>query len=660
MDGIPDRFPDEPGQNKRSNRMTKAKILIVEDESIIASVIAAALKKFAYEVIDILNTGEAAAAVALQKKPDLILMDIRLLGAMDGISAAEQIQQHLDIPIIYLTAYADEPTLERAKKTRPYGYIPKPFQEIELKTTIEMALYKHGFEVQLKESEAKFRSLFENSPDVIYISDKAGNILEINPAGLALFGYAREEIIGIKPDRMYADPEDCKTFLRQIKNQKSVKDYELKLKNKKGDIIYGLETTGIMTDQKGDMSGFQGIIRDITERRRLETEHKNLEAQLFQAQKMEALGQLAGGVAHDFNNLLTGISGFTKFAIEEMPEGSASRDDLQEVMKLAKRAEALTRQLLAFSRRQTLQTEVLNINRTVQDMIKMLDQLIGENIEFVFALAPELGNVNIAHSQLEQVLMNLVINARDAMGGGGKLTIETANSFLDQDYAAAHIGVIPGEYVMLAVSDTGCGMDEHTCQHMFEPFFTTKPQGKGTGLGLSTVFGIVSQLKGSIAITSAPAQGTTVKIYLPREAGPAAECAPVPAGKRALKKGTILIVEKDPAILKVARRMIAACGYSVYTASLAPEAEKVMADHGQAVDLVLIDVMMPGRDGSRLFASWKKKYPQLRVLFMSGHMDSSLINEKILARGLPFIQKPFTPEVLTLKIAKSMGEELND
>jgi two-component system, cell cycle sensor histidine kinase and response regulator CckA len=640
--------------------MAKTNILIVEDESIIASVIAGALRKFGYEVIGILNTGEAAVAEVLQKKPDLVLMDIRLQGSMDGISAAEQILDKLDIPIIYLTAYADEPTLERAKKTRPYGYIPKPFQEIELKTTIEMALYKHGFELQLKDSEARFRSLFENSQDVIYISDKAGNILEINPAGLALFGYEREEILKMQIGQHFADALDRKSFFAQLASNKNLKEYELRLKNKKGDIIYALQTANSMTDADGKIYGFQGIIRDMTERKRAETERKNLEAQLFQAQKMDALGQLAGGVAHDFNNLLTGISGFTKFAIEEMPEGSATRDDLLEVMKLAKRAEALTRQLLAFSRRQTLQSEVLNINRTVQEMIKMLDQLIGENIEFVFALAPELGNVNIARSQLEQVLMNLVLNARDAMGGGGKLKIETANVVLDQDYADAHVGVTPGEYVMLAVSDTGCGMDEHTCQHMFEPFFTTKPHGKGTGLGLSTVFGVVSQLKGSIAVNSAPAQGTTIRIYLPKEAAPAAECAPASAGKGTLKKGTILIVEKDPAILKVAHRMIAACGYRVYTASVAAEAEKVMVDHGQAVDLALIDVMMPGRDGPRLFASWKKKYPQLRVLFMSGHMDSALINEKILGRGLPFIQKPFTPEALTLKVAESMEEELHD
>jgi two-component system cell cycle sensor histidine kinase/response regulator CckA len=496
--------------------MTKAKILIVEDEAIIASVIAGALRKFGYEVIDILNTGEEAVAVALQKKPDLILMDIRLQGALDGIDAAELILEKIDIPFIYLTAYADGTTLERAKKTRPYGYIPKPFQEIELKTTIEMSLYKHVFAMQLKESEAKFRSLFENSQDVIYISDKAGNLLEMNPAGLSLFGYEREEIIGIKPDRFYADPEDCKSFLLQIKNNKSLKEYELKLKNKKGDTLYCLETTNIMFDKNGKMNGFQGIIRDITALKLAETVRTNLEVQLLQSQKMEALGQLAGGVAHDFNNLLTGISGFAKFAFEQVSSDSAVREDLAEVLKLTKRAEALTRQLLTFSRKQTIQPILFNINRSVEEMMKMLGRLIGENIELAFVLAPDLGNVNADPSQLEQVLANLTINARDAMASGGKLTVATANIFLDQDYASANIGVLSGDYIMLAVSDTGCGMDDKIRQHLFEPFFTTKPQGKGTGLGLSTVYGIVNQLKGNIQVDSEPGQGTTFRIYLPR------------------------------------------------------------------------------------------------------------------------------------------------
>ena len=250
--------------------MAKTRILIVEDEAIIASVIAAALKKFGYEVIEIINSGEAAVTAALEQEPDLILMDIRLQKEMDGITAVERIQEHLDIPVIYLTAYADEPTLERAKKTKPYGYIPKPFQEIELRTTIEMALYKHGFEIKLKESEARFRSLFENSQDVIYINDSEGNLLEMNPAGLSLFGYGREEIINTQPDYLYVDPRERQAFLAEVRQKRKVKDHELRLRNKKGERIAGLVTANAMTDKDGRISGIQGIIRDETEKKKRE------------------------------------------------------------------------------------------------------------------------------------------------------------------------------------------------------------------------------------------------------------------------------------------------------------------------------------------------------------------------------------------------------
>jgi two-component system, cell cycle sensor histidine kinase and response regulator CckA len=640
--------------------MAKANILIVEDESIIASVIAGALKKFGYHVIDILNTGEAAVDEVLQNRPDLILMDIRLQGAMDGIGAAEQILKQLDIPIIYLTAYADEPTLERAKKTRPYGYIPKPFQEIELKTTIEMALYKHEFEVRLKESEARFRSLFENSQDMIYVSDPQGKILEINPAGLNLLGYRREEILGIPADKFYADPEDRNAFINEIKNKQNLKEYELTLKNIKGDILYGLETANTMIDQEGRITGFQGIIRDVTESRKAELARRNLEAQLFQAQKMEAMGQLAGGVAHDFNNMLMGISGFVKFAIEQVPKDSPARDDLNEVLKLSKRAEILTRQLLAFSRRQNFLTEVLDFNRVVEEMMKMLGRLIGENIELAFVLAPETGNVSADPGQLEQVLMNLVVNARDAMPGGGKLTIETARVCLDENYVRAHIGILPGEYVKLSVSDTGEGMDENTRQHIFEPFFTTKPQGKGTGLGLSTVYGIVNQLKGGIEVDSEPGRGTVFRVYLPQVSGPAAEKIPETTCEIIRSKGTILIVEDDAVVRLIAQRAVEHCGFSVLTAASSKEADDVMTAHAPDIELALIDVVLPGRNGFKLAESWRREYPRLKVLFISGYMDNATVNNDILAHGLPFIQKPFLTDDLARKVTAMMEDNKND
>jgi signal transduction histidine kinase len=395
----------------------------------------------------------------------------------------------------------------------------------------------------------------------------------------------------------------------------------------------------------------------LQERKRAEAERKNMETRLLQAQKMEALGQLAGGVAHDFNNLLTGISGFAQFALEQTPAGSPAREDLKEVLKLAKRAEALTRQLLTFSRRQALPPEVLNINRTFEEMMKTLGRLIGENIDLVFILATDLGNVNVDPGQLEQVLVNLALNARDAMPGGGKLTVKTANVFLNHDNPGVDLSLRPGEYVMLAISDTGCGMDENTRQHIFEPFFTSKLQGIGTGLGLSTVYGIVNQLKGVILVDSQPGQGTTFKIYLPRVVAAANEKTPTTAGKEPLLKGTILIVEDDAAVLQITQRAIEVCGYHVLTAASSSEADMMLAVDGENVDLILLDVVLPGGNGYILFESLREKYPQLRVLYMSGYIDNTTVNNDILARGLPFIKKPFTAEALTLKVLEVLGEK---
>jgi two-component system cell cycle sensor histidine kinase/response regulator CckA len=523
-----------------------------------------------------------------------------------------------------------------------------------------MALYKHGFELQLKASEARFRSLFENSQDVIYISDKSGNLLEINPAGLKLFGYSHAEILHTNMESLYQNPVDHSALLTALRESRNITDFEVELKKKDGTPMACLQSTQVRIDEKSSIMDMQGIIRDITELKRAETERKSLESQLFQAQKMEALGQLAGGVAHDFNNLLTGISGFAKFALEQVPQGSSAREDLSEVLKLAKRAETLTRQLLTFSRRQTLQPKVLNINRTVEEMMKMLGRLIGENIKLVFLLAPDLGDMNIDPGQLEQVLMNLAVNARDAMPAGGNLTVETANIFLDQDYARANIGVTPGEYIMLAVSDTGCGMDDNTRQHIFEPFFTTKPQGKGTGLGLSTVYGIVNQLKGSILVDSNPGQGSTFKVYLPMVVPDAVEKPPAAAGKEPSRKGTILIIEDDAAVLQITQRVLEVNDYRVLTAASSLEADKVLAIHGESVDLILLDVVLPGLDGYQLFESWVKSYPHLLVLYMSGYMDNAIVNKKILAHGIPFIQKPFTAETLVLKVLEALGEKHHD
>jgi len=373
--------------------MAKARILIVEDEAIIASVIAGALRKFDYEVVDILNTGAAAVAVALEKTPDLVLMDIRLQDDVDGIAAAGRIQETADIPIIYLTAYADESTLERAKRTQPYGYIPKPFQEIELRTTIEMALYKHGFEVRLKESEARFRSLFENSQDVIYIVDLAGKLVEMNPAGLDLFGYAREELIGREPDFLYVDGGDRDEMLAKIWDRRQVKDYEVHLKKKNGEKVTAQVTASVMTDSQREVFGFQGILRDVTLK-------KKLEEQMLQTAKLDSLGRLASGIAHDFNNYLTIINGYSEMLLAENPADSNS-ENLRLILQAGKNASKLVAKILGFSRRQAPAPVVVDINAALGDLERMVRRLVGENIELRIELDPEAGNVRIDPGQLE-------------------------------------------------------------------------------------------------------------------------------------------------------------------------------------------------------------------------------------------------------------------
>jgi two-component system cell cycle sensor histidine kinase/response regulator CckA len=747
--------------------MAKANILIVEDESIIASVIAAALKKFEYEVIDILNTGEAAVTEALHKKPDLILMDIRLQGAVDGIAAAELIQEQMDIPIIYLTAYADEPTLERAKKTKPYGYIPKPFQEIELKTTIEMALYKHGFEMQLKESEARFRSLFENSQDVIYIADRQGNLLELNPAGLSLFGYEREELLGTQPDQLYADPRDRKSFNAQIKNKKSLKEYELRLKNKKGDIIYGLETANTMTDKNGKISGIQGIIRDITEKKKREetlnllqtaitssseavvitdgagnivytnpafetitgygtlaalgknmgflkseqssetvtkqmwetissgrswagefinqrqdgslfhqrsivspvfdekgtishyvniasdiSKEKKLEEQLIQAAKLDSLGHLASGIAHDFNNYLTIINGYSEMLLYDN-ENNKNSDHLRIILQAGLNASKLVAKILGFSRRQTTVPTVIDVNRTMKDLERMVRRLLGEGIELKLDLHADAGRIFIDSTQIEQVLINLVLNARDAMPAGGRLSLESLPLRVDDDLAAERPGLATGEYTAIRVRDSGTGMEPQVLARIFEPFYTTKPKGEGTGLGLASVFGIVSQNRGAVWAESEPGRGSSFHILLPRITETAAQ-DPAPVAERRFEGRSVLLVEDEQGIRELMGDILESMGMRVHAAADGKQALKT-AEEIERLDLLFCDVVLPGLSGVEVAAQVRKLHPGAAVIFTSGHGEGYLKRAGLELPKVHFVEKPSSRTAIMEKISEVLG-----
>ncbi|MGH9670216.1 MAG: ATP-binding protein, partial [Terriglobales bacterium] len=387
------------------------------------------------------------------------------------------------------------------------------------------------------------------------------------------------------------------------------------------------------------------------------SERMQLGEQLRQAQKREAVGRLAGGVAHDFNNVLTVVTGYTSMMLEQLPPGHEMARDLREVAKASERATALTRQLLAFSRQQILQPKVMNLNSAALGVGKMLERLIGEDIELGMSLAADLGSVNADPGQIEQVIMNLAVNARDAMPEGGRLTFETRNTRLNAAYSGAHFRVEPGEYVMLAVSDTGHGMDAQTRARVFEPFFTTKEKGKGTGLGLSTVYGIVKQSGGYIWVYSEPGLGTTFKIYLPRVHAAAETLEEeMPLAASSFRKETVLLVEDDDSLRELTRRILESNGYSVVAAAHPAEAEALFHRHGP-VDLLLTDVIMPGMSGKQLADRLTELQPGLCVIFMSGYTDEAIVHRGVLEPGTHFLQKPFSPHCLRAKLHEVLEED---
>ncbi|HEY3348957.1 MAG TPA: ATP-binding protein [Thermoanaerobaculia bacterium] len=385
-------------------------------------------------------------------------------------------------------------------------------------------------------------------------------------------------------------------------------------------------------------------------------ERERAEESLRQSQKMDAVGQLAGGVAHDFNNLLTAILGYADLLASRPAIEGGAREEVAEIRNAGERAATLTRQLLAFSRKQVLEPVVLHVNDLVGDLEKMLRRLIGEDVDLVSILDPSVGNVRADPGQLEQVILNLVVNARDAMPRGGKLTIETANADLDEAYSQRHAAARPGRYVMVAVSDTGFGMDASTVEHIFEPFFTTKEKGKGTGLGLSTVYGIVKQSGGNIWVYSEPGKGTAFKVYLPRvddavAEGVSAEASPLPA---AAANETILLVEDEESVRTLARRILVGHGYRVLEASGGEAALEAFRAHGARIDLLVTDLVMPDMAGTDLAARLNERHPDLRVLFMSGYTGDAAVRSGQLVQGRAFLQKPFTPAVLLRRVRDSL------
>jgi nitrogen-specific signal transduction histidine kinase len=397
---------------------------------------------------------------------------------------------------------------------------------------------------------------------------------------------------------------------------------------------------------------------DITDRKRAEHEMKALEEQLRQSQKMEAIGRLAGGIAHDFNNILTIIKGYSQLSLSELKEGHPLRENLEGINKSTDRATDLIRKILAFSRRQVMEMKVLDLNTLLMDLDKLLHRVIGEDIELVAVLAEDLGRVKVDPGQIEQVILNMAVNAKDAMPNGGKLTIETTNAELDGAYARSHLAVAPGRYVMLSVSDTGVGMSPEIKERIFEPFYTTKEKNKGTGLGLSTVYGIVKQSGGNIWVYSEVGQGTTFKIYLPREEEEPLEEVREKVVKEELLRGseTVLVVEDEEELRKLAVRFLQKQGYKVLEASQGDEALSIYGRHDEPIHLLVTDVVMPGMSGRELSERLTSLCREIKILYMSGHTNSAILHHGVLEPGVNLLQKPFTPEALVRKVREVLDK----
>jgi PAS domain S-box-containing protein len=475
-----------------------------------------------------------------------------------------------------------------------------------------------------------------------------------------MLGYSVEEWVSTPNFWLSIVHPDDKEMAAQVTaadfaEGRSQSTLEFRWLTKSGNVIWAQSNYAVILDDDGTPLGMRGVTIDITKRKRAEEALRVSEEQLRQSQKLEAVGQLAGGIAHDFNNLLTVISGYCDLTLMKMRPEEPTRANIQEVKKAGERAAGLTRQLLAFSRRQVLQPKVLDLNAIVTDVNKMLRRLIGEDVDLTTVLDPSLGQINADPGQIEQVIINLAVNARDAMPQGGKLIFETANVYLDNEYLRNHTSVRPGNYVMFALSDTGTGMDADTKARIFEPFFTTKGPGKGTGLGLSTVYGIVKQSDGYIWVYSELGQGTTFKVYLPRVDGPRVDTVLEPLADLPRGRETVLVTEDEDPVRRLIKTILESNGYEVLEASCGEDALALYKEHTGPVDLIVTDVVMPKMSGRELAENLKTLSPAIKVLYLSGYTDDAIVRHGLLDQRMSFLQKPFTPDALLHKVREVLA-----
>ncbi len=645
------------------------RVLIVENSKTRSGTIRKTFETHGYRA-DTALTARAASEAFKKKTYDVAIIDYNLPDSLGDVLLEAFRAERPDCVCLMMTSDTGPDLALKWMKKGAAAYLRKPFKpgaliELCARARRERALLRvqdllKAHNRQLQESEERFRTLVECAPVSIYLTDKDGDYTYVNRTWCETSGLSPEEALG-KGWVKGLHPENRTTIVKnwyESVQSKGRWGFEYRFQNKAGHETWAYGFAAPARSEDGTLTGYIGINVDITDRKRAEKEREKIQSQLTQAQKMESVGRLAGGIAHDFNNMLGVILGHTELAIRLDSQSQPLIGSLEEIRKAAERSTDLIRRLLAFARKQTIAPRVLDINETVEGMLKMLRRLIGEDIDLAWFPGAGLLPVKLDPSQIDQLLVNLCVNARDAIAGIGKVTIETGNSSIDDAYCANHPWFAPGEYIRLAVSDDGCGMDKETLSHLFEPFFTTKEMGKGTGLGLATVYGIVKQNNGFINVYSEPDHGTTFKIYLPRHADKTLQMQKkVPAKPADRGHETMLLVEDEPAMLKITTMMLECQGYTVLAARTSGEAIRLAREHAAEIQLLMTDVVMPEMNGRDLAKKLMALCPDIKTLFMSGYTAEVIAHRGVLDKGVNFIQKPFLMQDLASKLREVLDSK---